>query len=465
MPRLKVIDAPYPSHQPTREEIIAAHPLPHFLKERGYDLRPAGRSFVTNACPVTPHKKHHRPVSIETEKNLWHCNDCDRGGTVIDWVMIEKNANAVDAMRMLAGRQNASEPKRLLIKTYDYTDENGKLLFQVCRYRPKYFSQRQPDGKGGWIWNIEGVRRVLYRLPEVIAAQTVAITEGEKDADNLCSLGITATTNPMGAGKWRDEYSETLRGKDVVIFGDVGDDKREGEIHVERVIRSLAGVAHSIKHVMLPDGFHDISDYIASLSAESAQQTIKKLIEQTPKIDSDEKRPNLWKGSVTPPVELPPAPALYRPPPLTLLPSVLQEYVHAAAESLKRDVSFVFLPKLSALGTAIGNSRSIILKPGYIQPPNIWTAIINPTGTLKSVSIEEACFAVAEHERKLDWLNKRSGRDLRRGLGAVGVPEEIATRQKAKAARDTNMHDGRSYTGSFGGQASIQSARRFDRER
>jgi len=185
----------------------------------------------------------------------------------------------------------------------------------------------------------------------------------------------------------------------------------------------------------------------------------------TPKIDIDEKRPDLWKGSVTPPVELPTPPEPYVPPPLTLLPSVLQEYVHAAAESLKRDVSFVFLPKLSAIGTAIGIARSIILKPGYIQPPNIWTAIINPTGTLKSVSIEEACFAVAEHERKLDWLNKRSGRDLRRGLGAVGVPEEIATRQKAKAARDTNMHDGRSYTGSFGGQASIQSPWRFGRER
>jgi hypothetical protein len=121
-----------------------------------------------------------------------------------------------------------------------------------------------------------------------------------------------------------------------------------------------------------------------------------------------QERPDLWKGSVTPPVELPPAPAPYRPPPLTLLPSVLQEYVHAAAESLKRDVSFVFLPKLSAIGTAIGNSRSILLKPGYIQPPNIWTGIINPTGTLKSASIEEARFAVVEHEQELDRLNKEA---------------------------------------------------------
>ena len=290
MARLKVKDAPDHPCQSTREEIIAANPLPRFLAERGHELRPAGRNFVTNACPVTPHKQRHRPVSIETEKNLWHCNDCDRGGTVIEWVMIEKNVSAVDAIRKLAGMRSGFEPKRLLIKTYDYTDESGKLLFQTCRYQPKHFKQRQPDSKGRWIWDIDGVRRVLYRLPEVVAAQTVAITEGEKDADNLCSLGITATTNPMGAGKWRDEYSETLRGKDVVIFGDVGDDKRDGEIHVERVIRSLAGVAYSIKHVTLPDGFHDVSDFIASLPAESVEQTIKKLIEATPVISPPTKK-------------------------------------------------------------------------------------------------------------------------------------------------------------------------------
>jgi hypothetical protein len=295
MPTLKVKLAVGPSRRPTRDEIIAARPLPHFLAERGKELRSAGRNFVTNACPVAQHKKYHRCVTIDTEKNLWHCNDCDRGGTAIDWVMLENNVSAADAMRMLCDERNSSElpsnkstdrpAKRLIAKTYDYTDETGTLLFQCVRYEPKHFSQRRPDGKGGWIKNIEGVRRVLYRLPEVIKAQTVVIAEGEKDADNLTKLGFAATTNPMGAGKWEDEYSETLRGKDVVIFGDVGDDKREGEIHVETVIRSLAGVAHSIKHVTLPDGFHDISDYIASLPAERATETIRKLIDETPEVD------------------------------------------------------------------------------------------------------------------------------------------------------------------------------------
>jgi hypothetical protein len=160
------------------------------------------------------------------------------------------------------------------------------LLFQVVRYLPKGFRQRRPDGKGGWIWDLDGVQPVLYRLPEVIKAQTICVTEGEKDTDDLRSLGFTATTNPMGAGKWRDEYSDTLRNKNVVIFGDVGDENGEGEKHTAQRIQSLTGVARTIKHVKLPDGFHDVSDYIASLPKESAAETIRRLIDETPLVSS-----------------------------------------------------------------------------------------------------------------------------------------------------------------------------------
>jgi hypothetical protein len=266
----------------TRDEIIAANPLGHFLKELHYDLRPAGNNFVTNACPVAHHKRHHRPVTIDTGKNLWHCNDHGSGGTVIDWVMIEEDVTAAEAMRMLSGGNNGFSK---IVAMYDYTDEAGKLLFQCVRYQPKAFRQRQPDGEGGWIWDIQGVRRVLYHLPEVIAAQTVCVAEGEKDADNLRSLGFTATTNPMGAGKWRPEYSETLRDKDVLIFGDIGDEDGAGEKHTSQVIQSLSSVAQSIKHVTLPGGFRDISDYIDSLAAERMPETIRQLIDKTPKND------------------------------------------------------------------------------------------------------------------------------------------------------------------------------------
>ena len=134
---------------------------------------------------------------------------------------------------------------------------------------------------GSTICKVFGVSCIDCR--KLNAAQTVCVAEGEKDCDNLAKLGFVATTNPLGAGKWRDEYSETLRGKDVIVFGDVGDDDGAGEKHTQQMIESLTGKAKSIKHVPLPGGFHDVSDYIASLPENAAKRTaIEKLIEDTP---------------------------------------------------------------------------------------------------------------------------------------------------------------------------------------
>src|SRR5262249_9169003 len=81
-----------------------------------------------------------------------------------------------DLFPAIRRRQNSSEP----VAAYDYTDETGQLLYQVCRFEPKIFRQRQPDGNDGWIHNTKNVRRVLYNLPAVIKSQTVGIVEGEK---------------------------------------------------------------------------------------------------------------------------------------------------------------------------------------------------------------------------------------------------------------------------------------------
>lgn len=163
----------------------------------------------------------------------------------------------------------ASEPARQrtrgrIAAEYDYRDEAGTLLYQAVRMIPKDFRQRVPDGSGGWSWRLNGVRRVLYRLPELLAAdasQTVYIVEGEKDCDRLRSLGLVATTNAGGAGKWRDEYSEHLRGRRVAIIPDHDDPGRK---HAEQVARSLAGIAERVNVLSLPDlpPKGDVSDWL-----------------------------------------------------------------------------------------------------------------------------------------------------------------------------------------------------------
>jgi len=101
----------------TREKIIAANPIVDFVHKRGHELKRAGENFVTNACPVTKHKAGHRPVMIYPAKQSFYCHDCKVGGSVIDWVMHEKNVSAADAMRELAGGLDRSEPVARLAKT------------------------------------------------------------------------------------------------------------------------------------------------------------------------------------------------------------------------------------------------------------------------------------------------------------------------------------------------------------
>ncbi len=162
--------------------------------------------------------------------------------------------------------RSAIKTRPRIIATYDYVDEQRNLLFQAVRFDPKGFRPRMPDGKGDWVWSLAAARRVLYRLPEILTAGSAVIVfavEGEKDADKLAGLGLLATTNVGGAGKWRNEYNECLRGRHVVILPD---NDKPGCESAEKVARSLYGIAASVRVLLLPKlpDKGDVSDWIGS---------------------------------------------------------------------------------------------------------------------------------------------------------------------------------------------------------
>jgi putative DNA primase/helicase len=150
------------------------------------------------------------------------------------------------------------------VATYDYQGEDGELLFQVVRLHPKAFRQRRPDGNGGWAWNLNGIRRVPYRLPQVCEAvqrsQTIYVVEGEKDVHALEAAGAVATTNPGGAGKWRDEYSAHFRGARVVVVEDADE---AGRNHALAIVEALTGIAAEIRHVAPATG-KDATDHLGA---------------------------------------------------------------------------------------------------------------------------------------------------------------------------------------------------------
>ena len=177
-------------------------------------------------------------------------------------------------------RHSMSESSRIVAE-YDYHDEAGALLYQAVRYRPKGFTQREPDDAGGWIWNIKAVRLVLYRLPELLAANlaaTVYLPEGEKDVENLRTLGFVATCNAMGAGKWRAEYNAFLRGRHVVILPD---HDKAGADHARTVASALTGIAASVNVLNLP-GLPDKGDVSDWMTMGGTVERLTALADATP---------------------------------------------------------------------------------------------------------------------------------------------------------------------------------------
>ncbi len=183
-------------------------------------------------------------------------------------------------------RQRESKSSFKIAKTYDYLDESGRLLYQAVRMVPKDFRQRRPDGKGGWTWSLGDCRRVLYRLPELLAAEPkrlVWVLEGEKDVDNLRqAVGAVATTKACGAkSAWLDDYSLTLADRHVAI---VPDNDTAGRSVIAPILGSLLRYgARSVRIIELGGlGEHgDMSDWLSHRqhrSPEEKRAELKELV-------------------------------------------------------------------------------------------------------------------------------------------------------------------------------------------
>jgi hypothetical protein len=167
------------------------------------------------------------------------------------------------------------------IAVYRYEDKGEALLFEVVKYPPKRFAQRRPDGNGGHVYNLDGVRPILYRLPQLVAAdpaELVFVAEGEKDADATAAMGFVSTTSPMGAGKWRAEYADTLAGRKVVVLPD---NDGPGRSHAQDVAASLHGVAAEVRVLELP-GLAEHGDASDWLDNGGTAEALRELADAAP---------------------------------------------------------------------------------------------------------------------------------------------------------------------------------------
>ena len=244
------------------------------IGQRSLKLRREGAEFV-GPCPKCGGTDR---FAINPQKKVFNCRGCGVGGDVIQLVELLDNAGFIAACTTLVGEpppkangKANSGTTEIVVASFQYHDADGNLVLMVERIefqladgsgfalkgdkRDKTFRQKRPDpdNRGKFIYNADGVPPVPYRLPELNEAiansRPVLIVEGEAKADLLWSWNIAATCCVGGAKKWKTEHSEFLRGADVFLLPD---NDNAGWEHAHKVGASLSAIAKSIRVVALP---------------------------------------------------------------------------------------------------------------------------------------------------------------------------------------------------------------------
>jgi putative DNA primase/helicase len=311
-------------------------------------------------------------------------------------------------------------------EVYRYADEHGVVLFEVVRYDPKGFAQRQPDGT----WGLNGARRVPYRLAMVIGAvangETVYVVEGEKDVHAIEREGCVATCNPGGAGKWRDEYDEFFVGAKVVI---VADDDVVGHRHAHDVERHLLAVNAVVtlklpalgakdvaEHLGLGQGLDDLRPFTDSFAENGQQPT-----QAEAKLE--------WNVPV--PLGYPTRPPVF---PAHRFPPYLNEYAVDVAHAMQTPVDLPAMLILSTLAAACGGHVRVRVRPGWEEPLNLYTATAMLPGERKTPVFLRLTKPLSDAEDQLLALVKASINDAKvnKAVHEAAAIKALAEAERAK---------------------------------
>lgn len=184
--------------------------------------RKSGAGYIA-LCPAHDDQQPSLSVTEADGKVLLHCHSGCDFQSVVSALGIELKDLFTTPKR--ATQTDDFQPKNI-VAVYEYKDENSNRLYENVRFDPKDFRQRHFDANGKAVWGLNGIRRVPYRLPELIKAvesaqnaeygATIWLVEGEKDVDNLRSLGFTVSSFK----NWKPEFNSYLKSAHVCLLQD-----------------------------------------------------------------------------------------------------------------------------------------------------------------------------------------------------------------------------------------------------
>ena len=368
----------------TLEEVLARLPGGKAARRRS--------SGATLCCPAHDDQDPSLDVDVKNGKILAKC----RAGCRQDVLLAAFASHGVTTEDLRVPNAQPAEKQIQAFETvYSYQDERGLLVYDVVvtRYVPKGSRKKKvtmrrpdPDRPGQWIWSMEGVRRVVYRLHELAEERLIFFPEGEQCADDVRQLGLAATTSPGGVDGWRPQFAEQVAAvkPDVVVV--LPDNDRPGADLAEKKATALHAHGVPVKILLLPDlpPNGDVSDWLAF---GGTRDRLLELVEATPLWAPVESAAPLEDAADVGALEAPP-----RPPFMIVTPpaSFITEYVKMAQQRTDAPAEAHELTAAGVLSALAGSRPRIPLAYAVDGVRlNLWTMnVADSTESRKTTTLE-----------------------------------------------------------------------------
>lgn len=413
-------------------------------------------------CPACGGKDRFR-FDDKEDRGTWFCNQCNpRHG---DGFALIQNVFSCDfhhaltnVAREIGYRPVSGHGNQRGTVSYDYTDQNGQLLFQVLRFDPKDFRQRRPNGRGGWIWNLDDIRRPLYHLPNIIGQpdDPIVFHEGEKAVEAAIASGLSGchTTTAGGARAPRKTDFSSLKGRHVIVCPDHDTD---GEKYLcEVAVMAQEVEAASVKVLRLP-GLPVKGDIVEWLEAGGTAVEFAKLLGQAEPIQTAAQDADLGRmsvlsvpfSSVWPEIQPVKAELLpVTPLPLKIVPASFQPWVRDVSDRMQCPPDYVAAGMLVMTGSIIGAGCGIRPKKNddWTVVPNLWGGIVGRPSMLKTPAIAEAMKPLDTLEREAKLAYDAATKDYTADQEAFKAHKESLLASMRKVANGKDK-EGRSMDG------------------
>ncbi|MSR55153.1 MAG: DUF3987 domain-containing protein [Gemmataceae bacterium] len=272
------------------------------------------------------------------------------------------------------------------IETATFADTDGKMIVELRSTGTQTVvpPSTHPDGEQ-YTWHRREGEPAKVEAEELnravrltAAAAIIAKHWPAKGSRHAASLALAGALLRAG---WEVDATESFM---FAVVDAAGDEEGRGRI---RNVRSAAERQENDKKTK---GWTSLKELLVGDGAKVVELAKKWLGLSDPKIILGNKKPTRI---------IPVKP--YVPFPTEALPDPLRTFVKETSAAIGCDESYVALHVLACVASAIGNTRGIVVKPGWVELPILWCAVIGDSGTLKSPGLSAAIRPLLRTQKRL----------------------------------------------------------------